>query len=59
MTKHNHTKRPPNSNMIHCEGEGGGEGDEADDGPDDPYDLMDPVNILEKLPKDFYEAVRF
>lgn len=32
--------------------------DECDDGPNpdvDPYELMDPVDILSKLPKDFYE----
>ncbi len=23
----------------------------------DPYDLMDPVNMLEKMPKDFYERI--
>ena len=31
-----------------------------DDGPAedmDPYDLMDPVEILTKLPKDFYEKI--
>ena len=39
-------------------GDGDGDADEGDDGgADDPYDLMDPVNILEKLPKDFYEQV--
>lgn len=34
--------------------------DERDDGPNpdvDPYELMDPVDILSKLPKDFYENV--
>lgn len=25
----------------------------------DPYDLMEPVDILSKLPKDFYEKVSF
>ena len=43
------------------DGEGGGEdgegGDDGDDAADDPYDLMDPVNILDGLPKDFYEKV--
>jgi len=48
-----------------ADGEGGGEGgggggggeDDEDAGDDDPYDLMDPVDILEKLPKNFYELV--
>lgn len=34
--------------------------DECDDGPNpdiDPYELIDPVDILTKLPKDFYENV--
>ena len=35
---------------------GDGEEEEADDDTD-PYDLMDPVDILEKLPKNFYELV--
>ncbi|GLG98562.1 Protein mini spindles [Gryllus bimaculatus] len=43
---------------------GGGDGDDGDgndacDAPEeiDPYDLMEPVDILSKLPKDFYEKV--
>ena len=35
-------------------------GDDADAGGPvdmDPYDLMDPVDILSKLPKDFYEKL--
>ena len=44
------------------EGEDGEEKDadkEDDDGDaaDDPYELLDPVDILEKLPKNFYELV--
>ena len=41
------------------EGQAGGadEGDDDGGADDDPYDLMDPVNILEKLPKNFYELV--
>lgn len=35
-------------------GEGGGGGDEP---TLDPYDLADPVNVLAKLPKDFYELI--
>jgi len=36
----------------------GGEADEEEaDDDTDPYDLMDPVDILEKLPKNFYELV--
>ena len=23
----------------------------------DPYDLMEPVNILDKMPKDFYDRI--
>ena len=23
----------------------------------DPYDLLDPVNMLNKMPKDFYEKI--
>ena len=37
-------------------------GDAADDDVDedaDPYDLVDPVDILSKLPTNFYEQVRF
>jgi cytoskeleton-associated protein 5 len=32
---------------------------EEEEGPPpvDPYDLMDPVDILAKLPKDFYEKL--
>jgi hypothetical protein len=33
-----------------------GEEEEADDDTD-PYELLDPVEILEKLPKNFYEQV--
>ena len=47
--------------------EGGAEveGDDGDEGEDDsqdsnldPYDLLDPVDILSKMPKNFYEQVR-
>ena len=36
--------------------EGGDEEDEVDEDAD-PYELLDPVDILEKLPKNFYELV--
>ena len=40
------------------DGDNGGEGEEEEaDDDTDPYDLMDPVDILEKLPKNFYELV--
>lgn len=40
------------------DGGGGGEGAEAEeDEPLDPYDLMDPVDILSQLPKNFFELV--
>jgi hypothetical protein len=36
----------------------GDEGDEEEaDDDTDPYELLDPVEILEKLPKNFYEQV--
>ena len=39
-------------------GEGGGDGGEAEEEEAmDPYDLMDPVDILAQLPKNFYELV--
>jgi hypothetical protein len=41
-------------------GGGGGEDaeeEEEDAGADDPYDLIDPVDILAKIPKNFYELV--
>ena len=38
------------------EGQPAQEEDEADE-ETDPYDLLDPVNIIEKLPKNFYELV--
>ena len=52
-----------------CSQAASAEGAEADDDDDgggggavaeqvDPYDLLDPVDILSKLPKDFYEKVR-
>jgi cytoskeleton-associated protein 5 len=31
--------------------------DDGDDAADDPYELLDPVDILDKLPKNFYELV--
>ncbi len=31
--------------------------DNEEEGDDDPFDLLDPVDILEKLPKNFYELV--
>ena len=34
----------------------GGDEEEADDDTD-PYELLDPVDILDKLPKTFYEMV--
>ena len=51
-----------------CSQAASAEGAEADDDDDgggggavaeqvDPYDLLDPVDILSKLPKDFYEKV--
>ena len=42
------------------DGEGGGaeaEEEEEEEEAMDPYDLMDPVDILEKLPKNFYSLV--
>jgi cytoskeleton-associated protein 5 len=40
--------------FVYIEGEEEAGGDEVS--PDiDPYDLLDPVDILSKLPKDFYE----
>jgi hypothetical protein len=36
----------------------GDEGDEEEaDDDTDPYELLDPVEILDKLPKNFYEQV--
>lgn len=47
--------------MVFFVAEGSGKTDDGgDDGADedgDPYDLLDPVDILEKLPKNFYELV--
>ena len=43
--------------------EGGEEGEEDEEEEDsqasdmDPYDMLDPVEILSKLPKNFYEQV--
>ena len=31
--------------------------DDGDDASDDPYELLDPVDIMEKLPKNFFELV--
>lgn len=41
------------------DGEGGGVGgaDDEDEEDEDPYNLMDPVDILSQLPKNFYELV--
>ena len=39
------------------DGEGEECGDEEPDADMDPYDLMDPVNILVKLPKDFFDKI--
>lgn len=36
---------------------GGGEEEEESAPVVDPYDLLDPVDILAKLPKDFYEKL--
>ncbi|KAF4519728.1 hypothetical protein B566_EDAN017602 [Ephemera danica] len=41
------------------EGDDDGGGDDEEDGPApvDPFELLDPVDILSKLPKDFYEKL--
>lgn len=38
-------------------GDGEGGGGEAEEEKLDPYDLLDPVDILPKLPKNFFEQV--
>ena len=52
----------PPKEVVREAGEEGGEDDEddEDDSQDsalDPYEMLDPVEILSKLPKDFYEKV--
>lgn len=39
------------------DGDSGGGSDEEDRPDVDPYDLLSPVDILSKLPKDFYEKI--
>jgi len=34
-----------------------GEGEDSTGAQVDPYELLDPVEILSKLPKDFYEKI--
>lgn len=55
------SQRPREASVADSTSENGEEGKEdAENGaaPDvDPYELLDPVDILSKLPKDFYEKV--
>ena len=45
-------------------GDGGAGGDEEGEGEGeeealDPYEMMDPVEIISKIPKNFFEQVKF
>jgi len=51
---------PPKEKAAKADDEEGEEEDEEEDSQDsalDPYELLDPVDILVKLPKNFYEQV--
>ena len=51
---------PPKEKATATAGEDDGEEEEGEDSQDsalDPYELLDPVDILSKLPKNFFEQV--
>ncbi|XP_044007897.1 protein mini spindles isoform X2 [Aphidius gifuensis] len=57
------SQKPKNTVVLETGGGGSGDVDDEDDEIDtaandiDPYDLIDPVDILSKLPKDFYDKL--
>ncbi|KAL5108615.1 Cytoskeleton-associated protein 5 [Taenia crassiceps] len=46
-----------NNNAAATEDPGSNDGEEVNDVELDPYDLADPINILSKLPNDFFEQI--